>query len=326
MDEFDLIRKIDHLTKDGEDVEVGIGDDAAVVSGFENNRLISCVDTLCEDVHFKRSTLKLTDIGYKALAVNLSDIAAMGGIPRYYLVSLAIPADWDEAEIIEIYRGMNELADRYQVTLIGGDSVTSKGPLTISVTVLGEIEKDHALLRSTSQEGDVVFVSGALGKSSAGLDILFSKGLEGKRSADEEELVFAHQRPCPQVELGRMLMKSGVRIALNDISDGLSAEIWELAEASRARICLEEDKIPVSKEAINIFGKSGALEYALNGGEDFQLVGTVAREHWSAIQLNAYENGITLSAIGTVAGRGSEVLIQKNNEWMPLKRAGYRHQ
>ncbi|QQK75237.1 thiamine-phosphate kinase [Salicibibacter cibarius] len=323
MHEFDLIRQIDSFTTAHEDVKVGIGDDAAVTSSSAHKDMISCVDTICEGVHFKRSTLHLSDIGYKALAVNLSDIAAMGGTPRYYLVSLSISEDWKQEEILEIYRGMNDLANRYDVLLIGGDTVSAQNGLVISVTVLGEIEKNCSLLRSAACEGDIVFASGTLGDSRGGLELLLSQGLTG----EEHALVGVHQRPEPQLTLGQLLKESGFRIALNDISDGLSSEIWELAEASNVCICLEEKNIPVSEDAIKLFGKQTAYEYALTGGEDFQLVGTVAKAHWPTIQSTAQEKGIRLSAIGSVEQEGaSQVLMQKNGERTRIKRAGYRHE
>ncbi|QQK79205.1 thiamine-phosphate kinase [Salicibibacter cibi] len=326
MHEFDLIRQIDSFAADHDDVKVGIGDDAAVTSSNAYKDMISCVDTICEGIHFKRSTLHLSDIGYKALAVNLSDIAAMGGTPRYYLVSLGIPAEWDQEEILEIYRGMNDLAKRYGVILIGGDTVSAQNGLMISVTVLGEIETNRSLLRNSARVGDIVFASGTLGASRGGLDLLLSQGLTAHRTEEEKALVIVHQRPDPQVTLGELLKESGFRIALNDISDGLSSEIWELAEASNVCICLEEEKIPISADAIKLFGKQSAYEYALNGGEDFQLVGTVAKTHWPTIQSTAKEKGIRLSAIGSVEHEGdSQVFMQKNGERTRIKRTGYRH-
>ncbi|QDI92535.1 thiamine-phosphate kinase [Salicibibacter halophilus] len=327
MHEFDLIRQIDSFAADHEDVKVGIGDDAAVTSSHAHKDVISCVDTICEGIHFKRSTLHLSDIGYKALAVNLSDIAAMGGTPRYYLVSLAMSPEWKQEEILEIYRGMNDLAERYGVLLIGGDTVSAQHDLMISVTVLGEIEKSRSLLRSSAREGDVVFASGTLGDSRGGLDLLLSGGLTAPRTEQEHALVGVHQRPEPQLTLGQLLKESGCRIALNDISDGLSSESWELAEASRVCICLEEEKIPVSENATKLFGNETAYEYALTGGEDFQLVGTVAKSDWPAIASAAKEKGIRLSAIGSVTQEGApQVLMQKNGERTAIKRAGYRHQ
>ncbi|SDJ31309.1 thiamine-phosphate kinase [Natribacillus halophilus] len=322
MNEFDLIRKIDQLTADSSDVKIGIGDDAAVVPNFKNKDVITTVDTLCEGIHFKRSTLRLYDIGYKALAVNLSDIAAMGGKPRYYLVSLAISSDWEQDELLDIYRGMNDLANHYNVILIGGDSVTSKSGLTISITVLGEIETDHSLLRSSAREGDVAFVSGILGESRAGLEILLEQDFN-----ERNRLTMAHQRPEPQVILGQLLKDSGYRVSLNDISDGLSSEVWELAEASHVSFCLKEDKIPISKEAEKLFGKQKALDFALNGGEDFQLVGTVEKSKWPDIEAAAKEKGLSLTAIGTVEGGSPSVFMRRQNgERIPLKQGGYRHQ
>ncbi|AXF57395.1 thiamine-phosphate kinase [Salicibibacter kimchii] len=327
MHEFDLIRQIEPFAADHKDVKVGIGDDAAVTSSYAHKDVISCVDTICEGIHFKRSTLHLSDIGYKALAVNLSDIAAMGGMPRYYIVSLAMSPDWQEEEILEIYRGMNALAQHYGIILIGGDTVSSQNGLMVSVTVLGEIEKNRSLLRSSAREGDIVFVSGTLGDSRGGLELLLSRESAVPRTEQENALVGIHQRPEPQIALGQLLKESGCRIALNDISDGLSSETWELAEASNVCICLEEENIPVSEDATNLFGKQKGYEYALNGGEDFQLVGTVAKTHWPTIQSAAKEKGIRLSAIGSVEQEGSpQVLMQKNGERTVIKRAGYRHQ
>ncbi|GED17692.1 thiamine-phosphate kinase [Aneurinibacillus migulanus] len=332
-DEFGLISYLTGRQKVptalGERITVGNGDDAAIVAGRTGYEWIACCDTMVEDVHFKRQTMLPSDIGHKALASNISDVAAMGGIPLFYLVSLGLPHTWNEEEIAEIYDGMATLALRYNMALIGGDTVAVPGPLTLTVTVLGEVEQDHGLLRGNARPGDAVFLTGTVGDSGAGLDILLQEQW-GVANVPVEWMSLAnrHRLPEPDVKAGRLLATSGIRIALNDISDGLASEAWEIAEASNVRLVLEEAAIPLSAPVLRYADMSGncALDWAFYGGEDYRLVGCVSAEYKESISQAFAEKELPLYWIGEVQAGSPEVRIHwQSGKSTTLPKKGYNH-
>ncbi len=317
-DEFEWIKTITPEKRHQPTLIEGIGDDAALVrpeAGYDD---ILCVDTMVESVHFSRKTMSPYQIGHKALAVNVSDIAAMGGAPKFYLVSIAIPKGWTEEELHDIYQGMADLAEDFHIDLIGGDTVSTEGPLVVSVTVLGRVQQDRKLLRKNARSGDVVFLTGPVGLSAAGLHLLLQDEVSIKR------LIEAHQLPQPQVNAGLLLGGSGYRIALNDISDGLASEANEIAEASNVQLILDEECLP-SIEAFASYDKEQVLEWMLYGGEDFQLIGTVSEVDWHSLQKRFEEHDQPLYKIGTVCEGPAQVMLKKGEELLPIGKRGYNH-
>lgn len=323
QDEFRFINQIKPKKVSRSGLIAGIGDDAALFRPSVGMEQIICMDTMVEGVHFTSATMSPYQIGYKALAVNISDIAAMGGIPTYYLVSIAIPKEWNETDLLSIYEGMAMLADKYHMDLIGGDTVSIANTLVITVTVMGEVEKGKHLLRSKALPGDIIFVSGTIGDSAAGLNLLLHKGTENHYTEVEKALIRKHQYPTPRVGVGRLLSTFD-RVSLNDVSDGLASETNEIAKASDVSLILDEDKIPLSGEIQKQYKKQ-ALEFALYGGEDFELVGTVAASEWDNLQKVAKSYGYLLSKIGTVKEGSSSVLLNRNGELQKLEMKGYNH-
>ncbi|MEH7384530.1 thiamine-phosphate kinase [Bacillus sp. JJ1521] len=323
QDEFHFIDQIKPKRVFQSGLIAGIGDDAALFRPTPNMEQIICVDTMVEGIHFNSHTMDPYQIGYKALAVNISDIAAMGGIPTYYLVSIAIPKDWNETDLLSIYEGMAMLADKYEIDLIGGDTVSIAESLVITVTVLGEVEKGKHFLRSHAKPGDIVFVTGTVGDSAAGLNVLLHSGKKHWFTELEEPLISKHQYPTPRVEIGRLLSTFG-RVSLNDISDGLASEANEIAKASGVTLLIDDDKIPLSDAILAQF-KDRALEFALYGGEDFELVGTMAASDWDILQKKAKEHGYGLSKIGTVSEGGPAVFLNRDGELQKLEMKGYNH-
>lgn len=325
-DEFEFINKITpRKTTQGSLIQ-GIGDDAAIIKGNEKFDHLVCMDTMVEGVHFTRKTMSPYMIGYKALAINISDIAAMGGIPTYYLVSIAIPNNWSQQEIEEIYEGMGELAAIYSIDLIGGDTVSSKEGLVVTVTALGKVEKGTKLLRSNGRSDDYVFVIGMLGASAAGLDLLLKNGTEGDFTDLEKQLLKAHQLPKPQIEAGRMLATSGERISLNDISDGIASEANEIATASNMTITIDYEKLPISNSLKN-YPKHKQKEWILYGGEDYQLIGTVSKQGWNRIETLFKQMNLPITLIGETShsnGNPSVILTSKGKNTLLLKK-GYNH-
>lgn len=341
LDEFEFIRR---LTKDKQSravqqacgVETGIGDDAAVAYVSSGHQLVMTCDTMTEEIHFKRITMRDQDIGYKAMASAVSDIAAMGAVPRFALISVSFSKGTELSRMEAIYNGLYECANRWSVMVVGGDTTSSAGGITISVTVIGEVEAGKALLRSSAKQGDVLFATGMLGCSAAGLDYLLGRQLPSSdwpqaQAADSsfiEQLIRAHGRPDPQVEAGLLLQRSGVCHALNDVSDGLASEAWEIAEASGVGIDLIEERIPVAGELMAYAEQTGKdpLDFILYGGEDYQLVGTMPAEHAIAMQMKFKEAGLQLYIIGYVNAETAGVrLVQSSGYAVPIEKKGYNH-
>ncbi|PZE19610.1 thiamine-phosphate kinase [Paenibacillus xerothermodurans] len=337
LDEFALIR----LLTEGKQspaferthgISTGIGDDAAVANVTAGYQLVMTCDTMAETVHFKNITMRSSDIGYKAMAAAVSDIAAMGARPRYALVALSFPAGTPAERLAQIYEGLYECAHKYDVVVAGGDTTASASGITITVAVIGEVEAGKALLRSTAGPGDVLVATGWLGCSAAGLDYLLSRAEAAESWPQQwhayESLVRAHCRPEPQVEAGLLLQQSGACTALNDVSDGLASEAWEIAEASGVGIDLIEERIPVAHELLTYAQKAdkSPLDYILFGGEDYQLVGTMRAEHAIAMQMKFKEAGLRLYIIGYVHEQAQGVrLVQIDGNVVPIEKKGYHH-
>lgn len=300
-------------------VVLGIGDDAAVVEidGAEDGvlapkRLLIAVDTMAETVHFNDCTMREEDIGYKALAANISDIAAMGGVPLHALVSVSVPPSWGADRMRKLYDGLYECAEHYGVAVIGGDTTSAPQHLVIAVTVTGTVEAGLELRRSGAMPGDAVFVTGAVGKSAAGLHALLA-GAPGSDGEDLKALVQAHRRPAPSVRAGRLLGGLGGCRALNDVSDGLASEAWEIAEASGLKVILNEHALPRSGSMASYAAAQGIdpLEWMLYGGEDYVLLGTIERTAASAAKELFLQEGIPFYIIGeTEAGEASVELAR----------------
>ena len=324
MDEFDFITKLKPSHTFQENIKVGIGDDAAVYDPSISKSQVVCVDTMVEGVHFLKHLSSPQEVGYKALAVNISDIAAMGAIPLYYLVSIAIPSSWQEQELLGVFKGMAELAETHKMDLIGGDTVATTDKLTLTVTVIGEVERHVRLLRSEAKEGDIVFVTGFIGDSSAGLAILLNQ-ITIDPNFDSDYLVRRHKRPVPRVKAGRLIAKVN-RASLNDISDGLASELHEIAEASQIGITINKELLPISGSLSKLGSKYDTNKWMLYGGEDFELVGTTSFESWQKLSLAFEKEDMKITRIGIVTGDHTGVrLNNEDREIIVLEKSGYNH-
>jgi thiamine-monophosphate kinase len=320
LDEFSFIDTIKQSMYKQSSLLKGIGDDAAVIGSIEQELVIS-KDMFVENVHFAKHTMKSYDIGYKALAANLSDMAAMGAKPAYYLVAISIPNDWPISEVYSIFQGMRDLADKFEIDLIGGDTVSGK-ELVISITIIGYGQKDRIRYRSLAREGDIVFVTGTLGDSQAGLYILNTPG----NYRDSSYFINRHQQPIPRVEFALELMRLS-RFSLNDISDGIASEANEIAEASNVTLVLKEENIPVHL-AFQQFDSELQYKWKLFGGEDFELIGTVPREDWGTVQSVADKMNVKVTPIGYVTQKqesGFVLLQNRQNTVQRLDKKGFNH-
>lgn len=320
MDEFDFIEMIKQQTYKQNTVIKGVGDDAAVIQSPLNN-IVTAVDTFVDNIHFSWEYLNGYQIGYRALAANISDIAAMGALPKYYLVSIVIPDSFNQNDLLDIFTGMKGLASRYQMDLIGGDTVSGK-ELVISITIIGHVERDRIRYRSHACNGDIVFVTGTLGDSSAGLHILKNK-LNVK---DKEYLIHRHRMPMPRVEFAQQL--HGIkRVALNDVSDGIGNELQEIAHASNVDIIIEDKCIPIH-DSLYQFTDKEQTRWKYFGGEDFELVGTVNAEHWKVIKEISWKMNLKVSKIGEVTYKQATdptVYLKKDQQTTRLEQLGYIH-
>ncbi|MGV3483320.1 MAG: thiamine-phosphate kinase [Planctomycetaceae bacterium] len=284
-------------------VAVGIGDDAAVVDLPPNHQLVATTDAIIEGVDFLQSEHSLRDIGYKAIAVNLSDIAAMGAVPTTILVTLALPSSNATSVAAGLYEGILECASQYGLSVAGGDISVYEGPLSISVTLLGTVKTGQAWLRSGAQEGDAIVITGPVGGS----------------------LLGRHLRPVPRIELAVRLRELATIHAAMDISDGLSLDLDRLCAASGVGAELDLSAIPIHDDAVTRSHSRGglpAIEHALGDGEDFELILAMEAEQYDALVKAHPELG--LYRIGTFVGR-TGLWSRTANEMKRLSPSGFVH-
>ncbi len=324
LGEFGLIDLIKQDTiSDHGSVVLGIGDDAAVLLPTPRQLLLLTTDMLVEAVHFDLATTTPWQLGYKAIAVNLSDIAAMGGAPRHAVVSVALPSSTPADFIVSLYQGMKEICHEFGVNIVGGDTVSSPKGLVINVAVTGEVEPVNLVRRSGAQAGDVIAVTGCLGNSAAGLDLLSTSEWEDFDFA--WPLVTAHLSPRPQVKAGAILAAAGAT-SMDDISDGLASESHEIAKASGVGVKLFAKQIPLASELLEAAEKLGkqALDYALYGGEDFQLLFTMEPRKFE--ELLSAQPDLRLVKIGEIVDAGKGViLVSEDGSMEAIEAKGYNH-
>ncbi len=330
LGEFGLIDVLAELVeaeeKQGEawqNLVLGIGDDAAAwqcPSGCQ----LATIDALVQDVHFNLGLNSWEDLGWKSLAVNVSDIAAMGGLPRYALVSLALPVDTEVNDIIFFYQGMLSLAREYGVVIAGGN--ISRAPLVfINIAVYGVASSpSHRLLtRSSAEPGDKIAVTGSLGGSAAGLEML-TRGLHFDPET-ESLLRQSFLRPCPRVKEGQILVSSGVQAGI-DISDGLVSDLDHICQASNLSARLRVDQVPVAACVQSAFGTT-AVQKALVGGEDYELLFTAPGEIIDNVSSLLKPVGCPVTIIGEMFADSASkvVLLDRNGQPVRLSGSGWDH-
>ncbi len=318
--EFGFINSVRERCRKSPGILLGIGDDAAATSLTPGMALLSTADLLAEGIHFDLAWSDATDLGRKSLAVNLSDIAAMGGNPRYALLSLAIPTKLSFEFMESFISGFLEQAEKYGVSLIGGDTSSAKDSLVINVTLLGEQYPEKIVKRSGAAAGELICVSGTLGDSALGLNLLKS----GSRSGDA---VNRHLNPVPRVELGKALAARAIPSAMIDISDGLYADLGHILAASLkgARICL--DSIPLSSDFKHYVGKNSADYYRLPlcGGEDYELLFTLAPSKLKEAEVAAADTGVVITVIGEITEATGLYLALSDGSCYDAVSSGYDH-
>jgi thiamine-monophosphate kinase len=296
---------------------IGIGDDTAVGTLTPGWRTLTTVDMLVEDIHFRRSTTSPEDLGWKALAVNVSDIASMGGTPRWAVVGLSAPGDLDADWVLRFYDGLAELARATGTRLVGGDTVGSTGPIAISVTVVGEVERP--ILRTGARPGDLIFVTGEVGASAAGLWCMEKPDRVDASSLDRGYVnvtTRAHRRPVPQLAAAQAIGRSRCRVAMLDDSDGIARSVYLLAEANQLDVRLAVTMLPIGAATRAVAGVAGIdpVDWALFGGEDYHLVGAVAPDQWRDLTKALAGVGTPCHAIGEVLPGAGRVWVRGPDE------------
>jgi len=322
---IDLLAKMVYRTQDKQipawqKLIIGIGDDAAGWHGDASTQLAT-VDSFIQDVHFSLDITPWKELGWKALAINLSDIAAMGGVPKYALVSLALPDDTEVDDVTDLYQGMIEMAQQFGVAIVGGN-ISSSPIVAINITVLGSAKNKgrHILTRSGAKVGDKVAVTGYLGTASAGWEIL-TKGLQ----FDPEATAFlkrASLHPYPRIAEGQLLVDAGVKTAI-DISDGLVSDLNQICKASQVSARIEVDRLPIQPTVRANFGDR-ALELALSGGEDYELLFTASTEVIDKIKARA---PCPITVIGEILADKADKITLVDSKGNPfiISKKGWEH-
>lgn len=309
LGEFELITRYFARHTPRADVRLGIGDDAAVLEVRPDRKLVVAMDTLVEGVHFPAGT-SAADIGYRALAVNLSDIAAMGAEPSWFMLSLSLPRS-EEPWVEQFAAGLFELAREHDVALVGGDTV--KGPLVITIQIAGWVETERWLTRGGARIGDAIMVSGVPGEAAGGLAVLQQRLPE---TSATRKLVQRFLRPTPRVSLGRALRS--VASAAMDVSDGLLTDLDKLCAASGCGAQIDVDAIPRSAELSAVFDAQTGLRYALGGGDDYELLFTIP-----AAGVGQFEKlGCTRIGVTTT---DDVVACHRGGQPFEVRRRGYDH-
>lgn len=330
--EFELIKQYFKPLSSGlSESEVGIGDDGAVLNLPAGKQQVVVTDTMVCGIHFLEQA-SAYDLGWKVLAVNLSDLAAMGAEPAFFSLALTMPESDDEW-LGEFARGLSDLANKYRISLIGGD--TTKGPLTVTVTANGWVDSQKAVLRSGAQVGDVICVTNNIGDGALGLkvalDTLPASTIDGAPQDDLEGLLNALNRPEPQLSVSD-LVKSYATSAI-DISDGLLADLNHILEASRKQLNLiglqaqiEVNKIPLSKLANQYVQLADDWSPVLAGGDDYQLCFTIKKKDLETFIHEALAKGVKVSAIGKVMeGEQGVKLLKGGKSFSSDNLKGYLH-
>jgi thiamine-monophosphate kinase len=338
LTEADLISRIQQQLPPPPDwLLVGIGDDAAVVEPERNRVEVLSVDALVEDVHFDRAFVPPEAIGHRALAVNLSDLAAMGAVPRLALLSFALPADLPLADFEGILTGLARLAAAHRIHVAGGNLTRSPGPLMIDITVAGSVKRRQVLTRAGARPGDEIYVSGTLGTAAAGLRMLREMSFNPKDTKDTNSVSLVSKNSCierylypePRVRLGLLLSRNRAVSASIDLSDGLADGVHRIAEASGVGAVIDADVLPIDPGARAWFEQRGLdpVAEAMTAGDDYELLVTVPQRKGRRLSA-ATRCDVPLTRIGTCTdGRAAVLRVRTGNTVTEaeLPAGGYDH-
>lgn len=318
--EFGLIERIRAQVAGRDDLLLGIGDDCCATALPPGEVLLTTTDLLIEEIHFRRAWTDLFSLGLKAVAVNISDIAAMGGTPQSLSLGLALPADLNPDDFDQLIAGILAAAAEYGAILSGGDTCRSPGGLMLSVTVQGSIRPEQILRRSGAKVGDLLYVSGTLGDSALALREL----QVGRTPA--ADLALRHHRPVARLRLGQELARRQLATALIDLSDGLGADLGHVLAASGVGACVSAAKLPLSTAFRAALGvEPGLLDLALAGGEDYELLWSAPPTAVAALTALSVELELPLTCIGEIVAGAGLVVTAADGQEIVSTQAGYNH-
>jgi thiamine-monophosphate kinase len=343
--ESEIISNLRRKTRPVDDVLVGIGDDAAVIKHPGTTDLIACCDVSVEGVHFQMDWTTPKLLGRKALAVTLSDVAAMGGRARFAMVSIALPENSQETLAEEIMQGIFEMADESGVTIIGGDTSSSRDSLFIDTSVIGECAKGQAVTRGQAKVDDLIFVTGSLGASALGLLLLeqgyrWDEGVEGNSSAPQsqeaakdvweamrQQAMKKHLIPEPRLLFGKTIGELGLATAMIDVSDGLSTDLAHILEESNCGATLRAELMPIAncvRKLSRVMPEINLLNLVLHSGEEYELLFTAPGDNQRAILEVAAAFHLPVIAIGQIT-RGRQSHLERGGQVELLLPSGYEH-
>ncbi|GIV95439.1 MAG: thiamine-monophosphate kinase [Herpetosiphonaceae bacterium] len=322
--EFALIERLTAGLPQPAAVVIGVGDDTAALRSSAGRLLLATTDSLVEGVHFRRDWSSAEDVGHKAAAVNLSDIAAMGGLPRWALISLGLPSGSDAGWLERCYAGLTALLGRWGASIVGGNIARST-TFFLDVTLLGEVEPQALARRSAAQPGHVLAVTGTLGAAAAGLALL-AAGVTGEDWM--QPLFNAQRRPLPRIDEGRALALTGLLGAMCDLSDGIAQDLGHIAASSGVGAVIDADLLPVSdatRRAAALLDKS-PLDWALSGGEDYQLLFTCAPHAFDQLRDAVLAaGGAAPSIVGEILPAGAGLRLRRQGREEPVTPSGWDH-
>src|SRR5260370_14098687 len=327
LGEFGVIARITAGLPQFPDVIDGVGDDAAILDIGSNEVLLATCDAQVEDIHFRLRSTNPHDIGRRALAVNLSDIAAMGARPRFALISLLMPPTLDVGVLDGIYEGLREEAEQFDVALVGGNIARNAERLIIDITLLGTGAWNRLLRRDSAKPGDAVMVTGSLGSAAAGLLVLEDEQLAAKIPSENLVGVLAALRtPTPRVAAGQWLAQHDVTTGM-DVSDGLAADLSHICEASGVGAHVEAESVPIQPQVVTVATLAGRdpQDLARFGGEDYELIFTVPAYRADALAHQLFvTTGVNATAIVTIC-EGSAMTLFRQGKPSPLRSTGWDH-
>jgi len=332
LPEFTLIRQIaSRLPRRPSDVIAGIGDDAAIVRLDAGSDLLLTTDLLAERIHFDPRTASWADIGFKAVAANASDIAAMGGRPRHLLIAVALSPTTPVRAVPALYRGIRDACRRWGITLVGGDTSASASCMFLSLALTGIVPRGRALRRSGARIGDDIYVTGTLGDARAGLELLSRSVRRNGRpllAGSRRFLIERHRRPAARVAEGARLSARRVATAAIDLSDGLSGDLRHVCEQSRVGAEIDAVRLPISQACRKYAAATGrsAIDLALAGGEDYELLFTAPVRHRQALIRLFGGRRPGISRIGTIRPRVFGLQLREaSGRRAPLPNRSYEH-
>ena len=333
--EFDFINSLKQRVASSainQSLVCGIGDDAAVFRNAGGKETVITADLLVEDVDFRRTTTPPYLLGHKALAVSLSDIAAMGSRPQWSVVSVGVPEEVWQTDFVErLYDGLMDLANRYGVQLIGGDTSRTPESIVIDSIVTGECAAGMAVLRSGAKAGDQIFVTGSLGAAAAGLRLIERGAHVAEQSLGDEDsqkldhILLRQLRPDPRVGWGIVLGEERLATSMIDLSDGLSSDLNRLCAASQTGAMIDSSSLPIDTHVTELCGRRALdpLQLALHGGEDFELLFTVKPA--DVARLPRRVDGVEITRIGQITNGFESVRISEGARIWDLKPGGWKH-